>query len=258
MQAPPFWLELIRSAARLVASSPAEPGWVDTKVDAETGGRYGADDPVRGAGTVYSWIQGRALEAAAGHAAYLHASGDAGDAELARALDEAARRALARVRAARAANGGRLFFFLATEGGAPFVLEEVGEGEEEGRGAATGAAAGEPRRVRRRALPESFRPRPPRPPHTFGMGCVSSKPLSSDPKLAAEAARELCASLHTQRQRSLLTSVTSCCARGRSRGRARSSISRQGGALRPRNLRLGAGLAAGRVETREPPALSAA
>jgi len=150
---PTFWLELIRSAARLVASSPAPPCWLDTKADAESGARYGADDLVRGAGTIYSWIQGRGLEAAAGHAAFLLAGGDAGDAELAHALDAAARRALERVRAARAANGGHLFFFMSHEG-APFVLEEEEEEEKGGAGGSANRAGGsEPRRLRRRALP---------------------------------------------------------------------------------------------------------
>ena len=54
---------------------PAYP-FVNTKLDLITGQDFAADDPVRGKQAVYGWIQGRALEALAGHARWLSSRGE--------------------------------------------------------------------------------------------------------------------------------------------------------------------------------------
>ena len=46
--------------------------WIDTKLNLITGKDFAVSDPLRGTETVYAWIQGRALEALAGHALWLH------------------------------------------------------------------------------------------------------------------------------------------------------------------------------------------
>lgn len=45
--------------------------WIDTKIDLATGKDFPNSDVLRGPRTVYTWIQGRALEALAGHALWL-------------------------------------------------------------------------------------------------------------------------------------------------------------------------------------------
>ena len=50
-------------------------GLIDTKLDLMTGEDYLHDDVVRGHDAVYGWIQGRGLEALAGHCAWLRRSG---------------------------------------------------------------------------------------------------------------------------------------------------------------------------------------
>ena len=45
--------------------------FVDTKLDLKTGRDFRTDDPIRGRDAIYGWIQGRGLEALAGHAAWL-------------------------------------------------------------------------------------------------------------------------------------------------------------------------------------------
>ena len=45
--------------------------FIDTKLDLKTGRDFRADDPIRGRDAIYGWIQGRGLEALAGHATWL-------------------------------------------------------------------------------------------------------------------------------------------------------------------------------------------
>ncbi|KKL26947.1 hypothetical protein LCGC14_2390120, partial [marine sediment metagenome] len=45
--------------------------FIDTKLSLQSGQDFDADDPIRGTGTIYMWIQGRGLEALAGHAQWL-------------------------------------------------------------------------------------------------------------------------------------------------------------------------------------------
>ncbi len=93
--------------------------FLDTKLDLRTGEDFAEDDPLRGPGTIYGWIQGRGLEALAGHEAWLRRCGGLDDALRGR-LAERTHRVLAEVfekmEAIRAANAGRLFFAMTTEG----------------------------------------------------------------------------------------------------------------------------------------------
>lgn len=52
---------------------PDDP-FIDTKLSLLDGADFPADDPIRGRGTIYGWIQGRALEALAGHGLWLQAT----------------------------------------------------------------------------------------------------------------------------------------------------------------------------------------
>lgn len=45
--------------------------FIDTKLNVHDGRDFPDDDPIRGPGTIYAWIQGRGLEALAGHARWL-------------------------------------------------------------------------------------------------------------------------------------------------------------------------------------------
>jgi hypothetical protein len=104
---------------------PAYP-FVDTKLDLITGQDFLPDDPIRGKGTVYGWIQGRGLEALAGHCWWLRRRGLGED--LVPRLEGMMRTVLAKLREMRALNGGHLAFFMTPEG-KPFRLDESGRPE---------------------------------------------------------------------------------------------------------------------------------
>lgn len=95
--------------------------FVDAKLDLRTGADVPADDVLRGRGTIYGWIQGRGLEALAGHARWAEAHADAAVRALAPRLRAIAAAVLASLQRLRARNDGHLFFFMAPDG-APFVL----------------------------------------------------------------------------------------------------------------------------------------
>jgi len=109
-------------ADRFDASYP----FVDTKLDLKTGRDFPADDPIRGRDCVYGWIQGRGLEALAGHALWLARFDDPALKDLAARLRTQARAVLASLRRMRRANGGHLYFFMRPDG-APFALGDDGQ-----------------------------------------------------------------------------------------------------------------------------------
>jgi len=93
--------------------------FIDTKLSLSTGEDFADDDPVRGPGVVYGWIQGRGLEAVAGHMAWLRRCDDVAPALRDRLLPRAEKmlaEVFERMEAIRAANGGRLFFAMTPEG----------------------------------------------------------------------------------------------------------------------------------------------
>lgn len=116
---------VVRSVMAEVLRRSRAGRWVDTKLDTIDGSELHLDGPVDlfGSPTVYAWIQGRAVEALALHARWFARQGDSRLAEDCVAL--ACRTATA-LEDARAAAGGRLWFWL-DRSGAPFVLAADGQ-----------------------------------------------------------------------------------------------------------------------------------
>jgi len=97
--------------------------FVNTKLNLITGEDFADDDPVRGKNAVNGWIQGRALEALAGHARWL--AFQAGNEKLVEQLERSMRQVLSQLRAMRAKNDGYLSFFMYQDG-EPFRLDRSG------------------------------------------------------------------------------------------------------------------------------------
>ncbi|MFA5689235.1 MAG: hypothetical protein WC959_08835 [Kiritimatiellales bacterium] len=93
--------------------------FIDTKFSLITGQDFADDDPVRGKNTIYSWIQGRGLEALAGHIRWLQQDPEFCPEETG-PLIRRSRRVLAEVfssmESLRSLNGGRLYFFMTPAG----------------------------------------------------------------------------------------------------------------------------------------------
>lgn len=101
---------IITETLGTILERTGERPFLDTKFDVIDGRDYaGAAEPAfRSGRTVYAWIQGRGLEALAGH---LHAGfGDAG------CIRAVLRRVSSRLERIRAANGGRMFFMMSPDG----------------------------------------------------------------------------------------------------------------------------------------------
>ena len=90
--------------------------FIDTKLDLQTGEGFDVDDIVRGRGTVYGWIQGRGLEALAGHARWAEASKQPNIQALTPRLRNMERAVLDAVQRLRQQNNGHLSFFMTPEG----------------------------------------------------------------------------------------------------------------------------------------------
>tara|TARA_Y100000588_G_scaffold97414_1_gene105692 strand:+ start:23928 stop:25292 length:1365 start_codon:yes stop_codon:yes gene_type:complete len=97
--------------------------FIDTKLNLISGADFPDDDPIRGRNAIYGWIQGRGLEALAGHANWLERGG--GHESLVRRIDLALREILDRLRQMRNRNGGHLGFFMFPDG-TPFLLDSAG------------------------------------------------------------------------------------------------------------------------------------
>ena len=104
----------------------ADYPFVDTKLDLQTGRDFPADDPIRGYAAIYGWIQGRGLEALAGHAIWLESYDDPAMQALAGRLRAMVRTVLASLRRMRDANDGHLYFFMRPDG-TPFALDQDGQ-----------------------------------------------------------------------------------------------------------------------------------
>lgn len=100
--------------------------FIDTKLSAITGKDFSDQDPVRGRNAIYGWIQGRGLEAVAGHCRWLRSLGIGADlrCRLERMLPEV----LENLRRIRMRNRGHLFFLM-TADGQPFRLDKRGRPE---------------------------------------------------------------------------------------------------------------------------------
>ncbi|HJP32148.1 MAG TPA: hypothetical protein QGF95_16505 [Candidatus Latescibacteria bacterium] len=99
----------------------ADYPFVDTKLDLITGRDFAPDDPIRGRDAIYGWIQGRGLEALAGHARWWEKRGE--EADLVARIRPLAAGVLAQLRHMRARNAGHLSFFMTTAG-EPFRLDD--------------------------------------------------------------------------------------------------------------------------------------
>jgi len=103
--------------------------FIDTKLNLITGRDFPDDDPLRGPGTIYGWIQGRGLEALAGHEAWLrrspHVAGEAKQ-RLGGRLRRMMAEVLEQMESIRQANRGRLFFTMTVEG-QPLRMAEDGK-----------------------------------------------------------------------------------------------------------------------------------
>ena len=116
--------EICKTVIRTVADryDPEYP-FVNTKLDLITGTNFLDDDPIRGKQAIYGWIQGRALEALAGHARWLT---DQGETDLADRLDAIIRSVLDQIRRMRDRNDGHLSFFMYPDG-TPFQIDSDGK-----------------------------------------------------------------------------------------------------------------------------------
>jgi mannose/cellobiose epimerase-like protein (N-acyl-D-glucosamine 2-epimerase family) len=102
---------------------------IDTKLSLTTGRDFDDSDPVRGKNTVYGWIQGRGLEALAGHDAWLSRQTFL-PAEIRASFHEriirVSSRVVERTEAMRSRNGGHLFFMMTREG-SPLRVDDAGK-----------------------------------------------------------------------------------------------------------------------------------
>ena len=121
----PDYAAMCLTVIRAIADrhDPAYP-FVNTKLDLITGRDFSADDPIRGKDAIYGWIQGRALEALAGHARWL--AFEPGQHELVDRLEAIMRQVLDQLRKMRGQNGGRLSFLMKPDG-TPFGLDTDGQ-----------------------------------------------------------------------------------------------------------------------------------
>ena len=103
--------------------------WIDTKLSLITGEDFPANAPARGRGGIYGWIQGRGLEALAGHIRRFAGRQDVAEiSELTQRMRRMMREVLDALRQARARNGGHAFFFMDPQG-APFTLGDDGSAQ---------------------------------------------------------------------------------------------------------------------------------
>ena len=90
---------------------------LDTKFSTLTGASYPSDDPLRGPGIVYGYIQGRGLEALAEHCRWIETSKSEPEAlQLKARLEAIMHSVLASLRQFRELNDGHLYFFMTPEG----------------------------------------------------------------------------------------------------------------------------------------------
>ena len=113
----------MREIARRYQQTPDYP-FIDTKLSLITGKNFPASDPIRGPQAIYGWIQGRGLEALAGHARWIERCGI--DDLLAAQLRTIAQEVMEQLRHMRARNAGRLRFFMFPDG-QPFMLDAKGQ-----------------------------------------------------------------------------------------------------------------------------------
>ena len=97
--------------------------FIDTKLDLITGEDFPTDDPIRGKNAIYGWIQGRGLEALAGHCRWLRRRNI--ETDLISRLEHIITDVLAQLDRMRVRNHGRLSFFMMPDG-QPFQCDTNG------------------------------------------------------------------------------------------------------------------------------------
>lgn len=124
----PYYQSMLVSVMTWIADryerNPAYP-FIDTKVDLMTGEEFPENDSVRDRDTIYAYIQGRGLEALAGHARWLRRTQLPEATHLVPRLERILREVLVSIQRIRASNGGHMAFFM-TPRGEPFHLDEHG------------------------------------------------------------------------------------------------------------------------------------
>lgn len=101
--------------------------FIDMKFNLTTGEDFAPDDALRGPGSIYGWIQGRALEALVDHVLWLKNHPEIEEkARLIPRLEAIMREVLQTLRRMRAQNDGHVFFTMHPDG-RPFVLNEKNE-----------------------------------------------------------------------------------------------------------------------------------
>ncbi len=115
-------VEVMRAIVERYQRTPNYP-FIDTKLSLITGRDFDDDDPIRGRGAVYGWIQGRGLEALVGHARFL--GNEPQHRELVNAMRDMIDQIAAQLWHMRARNEGHLSFLMAPDG-RPFRLDAEG------------------------------------------------------------------------------------------------------------------------------------
>ncbi len=115
-------VEVMRAIVGRYQRTPDYP-FIDTKLDLITGQDFAAADPIRGKEAIYGWIQGRGLEALAGHARFFERR-KAG-ADLVPIMRIMLGEILAQLQKMRRHNNGHLSFFMHPDG-RPFRLDSAG------------------------------------------------------------------------------------------------------------------------------------
>ena len=98
----------------------------DTKIDTITGASFASEDSFRGKKIIYGWIQGRGLEAVAGHIKWLQTTQDSNRRALAEQLTVMLRDILENLEELRAKNRGRMTFMFSPDG-TPLTIANDGE-----------------------------------------------------------------------------------------------------------------------------------
>jgi mannose/cellobiose epimerase-like protein (N-acyl-D-glucosamine 2-epimerase family) len=116
------WRRMLLCVLRAIlerSERPAADDFVDTKLEIATGRDFDPADPLRGRQTVYTWIQGRALEALAEHLHWIREGNWLADHlrdELCRRTIGQMRRTMRRMEQLRRQAGGRVTFMMRPDG----------------------------------------------------------------------------------------------------------------------------------------------
>jgi len=99
--------------------------WIDTKYNVIDGLEYQIDDKIHGQNTIYAWIQGRGIEALAGHISYLKKYHGNESTALVGQIRNILKLILFQLSKIRAQCGGHVYFFM-DQSGTPFTFDESG------------------------------------------------------------------------------------------------------------------------------------